>query len=203
MVDGLRAVGRGLRSVQTAGYAYIWANLAFVVLSLPLVTLPAAWSALVRVAYQAQTHPAEADLALFWGAFRANLLRALPWGLLNALFAVINFGNLAAYADAPGIGAALLRGVWILAGLIWLGALLYTWPLFYEMAEPSISGAVRNALIMVLRNSGYTLTLIFAIAVLALISTALIAAWALLTWGAIAAIATAAVLDRLAQAQSA
>lgn len=162
MMDGLRAVGRGLRSVQTAGYAYIWANLAFIVVSLPLVTAPAAWSALVRVAYQAQTHPAEADLALFWETFRANLLRALPWGLLNALFAVINFGNLVFYATVPGIGAALLRGVWILAGLIWLGALLYTWPLFfYEMVESSVSGAVRNALLMVLRNPGYTLVLIF------------------------------------------
>src|SRR5690606_40367795 len=63
-----------------------WANLAFVALSLPLITLPAAYSALQRVGHLAHTDPSEANLSAFWETFRANLIRALPWGLANALF---------------------------------------------------------------------------------------------------------------------
>jgi hypothetical protein len=56
---------------------------------------------------------------------------------------------------------------------------------------------MRNALVMVLRNPFYTLVLLLVILLLAVISTVLVAAWLLLTWGAIAAIANTAVQDRL------
>ena len=56
---------------------------------------------------------------------------------------------------------------------------------------------MRNALVMVLRNPLFTLALLIVIALLAALSTLLVAAWLLLTWGAISAIANAAVLDRL------
>ncbi len=197
MLDGLRATWRGLKNFQVAGYSYIWANLAFVALSLPLLTAPAALSALFRVGHVAHTQPSDADLGLFWETFRRNLLRALPWGALNAAFAAVNFYNLWAYADAEGLGIALLRGVWIIAAVIWLGMLLYTWPIYYEMETPTVSGAARNALVMVLQNPGFTLAVLAVVALLALASTVLVAAWALLTCGAIAAIANAAVLDRL------
>lgn len=199
MWDGLRAVWRGLGNFRNLGYTYIWANLAFVVLSLPLVTLPAAYSALQRVGHLAYTDPSEADLAAFWQTFRANLGRALPWGVANVLFAVINFNNLIAYASVGTPLTIALEVLWFAAALIWLGMLLYTWPIYYEMEFPTVWGATRNALVMVLRNPFYTLALLLVIAVLAVISTVLVAAWLLLTFGAIAAIANAAVQDRLAQ----
>lgn len=197
MRDGLRAMQRGLANFRHLGYAYIWTNLAFVALCLPIVTAPAAYSALMRIGHRAHTQPSEADLSVFWDTFRANLVRALPWGSANVLFAVINFNNLIAYAgiDTPWVMA--LEVVWILAAVIWLGMLLYTWPIYYEMAEPTLTGATRNALVMVLQNPFFTLVLLILILLLAAISTVLIASWLLLTWGAIAAIANAAVLDRL------
>lgn len=197
MWGGLRAVWRGLGNFRNLGYTYIWANLAFVVLSLPLVTLPAAYSALQRVGHLAHTDPSEADLAAFWQTFRANLGRALLWGLANALFAVINFNNLIAYASVGTPLTIALEVLWLLAAIVWLGMLLYTWPLYYEMESPTVWGATRNALVMVLRNPLYTLVLLLVIAVLAVISTVLVAAWLLLTFGAIAAIANAAVQDCL------
>lgn len=199
MIDGLRAARRGLGNFRNLGYSYIWTNLAFVALSLPVITAPAAYSALMRVGYLAHTDPTDADLASFWAAFRANFRRALPWGITNVVFAVINFNNLFAYApiDTPVVMA--LEALWMVAALVWLGMLLYTWPIYYEMSEPTVMGAARNALVMVLTNPLYTITLLIIILVLAAISTVLVACWLLLTWGAIAAIANAAVLDRLEQ----
>ena len=197
MWNGLRAVWRGLGNFRNLGYAYIWANLAFVALSLPLITLPAAFSALQRVGHLAYTDPSEANLSAFWETFRANLIRALPWGLANVLFAVINFSNLIAYANVDSPFTIALNVLWLAAAIAWMGMLLYTWPIYYEMEQPTIWGAARNALVMVLRNPLYTVTLLVVIAVLAVISTLLVAFWLLLTFGAIAAIANAAVQDRL------
>lgn len=197
MINGLRAVGQGLRNFRYMGYAYIWSNVAFIALSLPVVTAPAAFSALLRVGYLAQTDPSEADLAAFWETFKAHLLRALPWGLAMALFGVVNINNIVAYAPIDTPLVAALQGMWWIATVVWLGVLLYTWPLYYEMAEPSVAQATRNALIMVLQNPLFTLVILLALVLLAAISTVLVAAWLLLTFGAIAAIACAAVLNRL------
>jgi uncharacterized membrane protein YesL len=195
--DGLRAIWRGLRNVQLAGYSYIWANVAFVALSLPIFTFPAALSALFRVSHVAHTEPSSADLSLFWDTFRTNLVKAMPWGLLNLLFAVVNFANLQSYANASEPIIVALRATWILAGFIWLAMILYTWPIYYEMRSPTIAGATRNALIMVFQNPVFTLVMLSAVLMLSFMSTILMAAWLLLTFGAIASLANAAVLDRL------
>lgn len=197
MIDGLRVAWRALGNLRYNGYAYVWANLAFVALSLPVITMPAAWSALCRVGYLAHTDPSEADLGAFWQTFRRNLWRALPWGLGAALFGYVNLSNLLAYSEADGALITGLMAVWFLAGIAWIGTLLFTWPIYYEMAEPSVWGATRNALIMVLSNPLMVLTLLVILVVVAAVSTVLIAAWLLLTFGLIAAIANAAVLDRL------
>jgi uncharacterized membrane protein YesL len=203
MLDGLRATRRGLRSFIQNGYPYIWSNLVFVALSLPIITLPAAYSALMKVGHLAQTEPSEADLSAFWQTFRANLWRALPWGVFNALFAFVNFYNLLAYARLDGIAVTLLEAVWVAGAIVWAGLLFYTWPIYYEMAEPTVWGAMRNALVMVVRNPLFTLTIVLVILLLSVISTVLVACWLLLTWGAISAIANAAVLNRLEHFRSA
>lgn len=202
MWDGLRAVWRGLRNFRDLGYAYVWTNLAFVMLSLPLITAPAAYSALMRVGHLAYSDPSEADLAAFWESFRANFRRSLVWGLANVLFAVVNFNNLIAYSSINTPPVLVLEAIWFIATLIWLGMLLYTWPIYYEMREPTIIGAMRNALVMVLQNPLYTITLLIVIAALMVVSTLLIACWLLLTWSAVAAVANAAVHDRLERYRS-
>lgn len=198
MIDGLRVTWRALGNLRWNGYAYVWANLAFVALCLPVVTAPAAWSALCRVGYLTYTDPSEADLSAFWRTFRRNLWRALPWGLGSALFGYVNLSNLIAYSREDGLLVTGLMVIWLLAGVIWLGVLLFTWPMYYEMAEPSVWGATRNAALMVLHNPLMTLVLLVALALLAVISTVLIAAWLLLTFGVFAAFGNAAVQDRLA-----
>ena len=198
MGSGLRSVLRGLNSVRLNGYAYIWANLAFVALSLPVITLPAAYRALFRMGHHAQTEPSEADLALFWETFRQDFWKSLLWGLAHVLYGLITVSNLSTYEAVEGTGVTLLRFIWLGGAFVWLGALTYTWPIYYEMEQPSLLSATRNAVIMTLRNPFFTLMVLLSILLLALISTVLVATWILLTFGAISAVANAAVLDRLA-----
>lgn len=197
MLQGLSASLRGLNNLRHQGYAYIWANVLFIVLSLPIITLPAAFSALMRMGHTAHTQPHESDIGLMWETFRSNLWRALPWGLAHLAFAVINFANLRTYGGESGTIIVILRCVWIGAGAMWLGVLLYTWPIYYEMDQPTLVGATRNALMMVAQNPFFTITVVAGIILLIILSTILVAAWMLLTFGAIAAIANAAVQNRL------
>jgi hypothetical protein len=59
-------------------------------------------------------------------------------------------------------------------------------------------GAARNAAVMVLRNPLFTAAVIVIVLFLVVVSTLAIVAWLLLSFGAVAAIGSAAVIDRLA-----
>jgi len=196
MIAGLGAWWRGLRHLEHRGYIYIWANVLWVLLSLPILTAPAAWAGLIRLSHAAHTGPT-ADIRDFWDGFRENLKRGAVLAVLNLAVVVVNVTNLLAYREQTGLVAASLRIAWMLILALWFGVQFYMWPLFYEMREPSVRGAMRNAAVMILLNPGFTMGLWLGVALILVASTVLVAAWLLLTGGALAAIATSAVLDRL------
>jgi uncharacterized membrane protein YesL len=197
MWDGLRVFWQGLRNVNRNGYAYLWANIAFVVFLLPVVTAPAAYAALCHVAYTAEDEPHEADLALFWETFKAQFFRALPWGIVGTTLLVVNLTNILAYWNASGLSGFFMQFIWLLSLYFVGGVMLFTFPFYYEMEIPSISGAVINAARMVIANPFFTVTVILLLFALSLISTIFFAAWIILTWGIITAVANRAVQDRL------
>ena len=196
MIAGLRAVWRGLRHLNERGYTYIWTNVLWALLTLPLVTAPAAWAGLVKVSHAAQTQP-RVEIGLFWDGFRQNLRRGLVMFVLNVIVIVVNVVNLAAYGGQTGLAASFARGVWILALAVWLALQLYLWPLLYEMKQPRLLGAMRNALVMMYLNPLFTLTVVLCALLIVFVSTVLMTAWILVSGSALAAIATSAVFDRL------
>jgi uncharacterized membrane protein YesL len=196
VIEGLRAGWRGLQHLQHRGYQYIWANVLWVALSLPILTAPAAWAGLIRFSYYAHRQP-NVSLDEFWQGFRENLKRSVLIGILNVVVVVVNVANLYAYQNVSGAGIAALRVVWLVALFGWFAIQLYVWPLLYAMEQPNLKGAYRNAAVMILLNPLFTLGIWFACAVVALLSVAFPVAWILLTGSALAAIANSAVQDRL------
>ncbi|NJR12917.1 DUF624 domain-containing protein [bacterium] len=193
----LRAVWHGLRDVWRNGYAYIWANVAFFALCLPVVTAPAAFAALCHVTHTARSQPWEADLALFWQVFRARLWRAMPWGLAHLAFVVVNMSNLAAYMGRPEPVWIILRVFWWASAFVWWGVFQYTWFLYEEMETPSLRTATRNALIMVLVNPIFTLIVVACQIVIFSLSVLMPPTFVLLTFSVTVAISSAAVQNRL------
>ena len=196
MIAALRAEWRGLRHLNYQGYVYIWANLAWIVLTVLVITAPAAWAGMVRLSYYAQRSPS-AQFEQFWIGFREHLKRGIVLALINIVVVVINVSNLLAYRGAIGFQADALRIVWVLAIVIWLTLQFYAYPLYYSMEQPSLVGAFRNAAVMILLNPLFTLGLLIGILPILVLSTLLPAAWLLLTGGALASVATYAVRDRL------
>ncbi len=196
-MTALRGIGQAVVQLWQQGYAMIWANIAFVVLSLPLVTSPAAYSALMRVAYASFTEPHEADLQLFWETFKANLGRALAWGVGIAAFGIVNFTNLFTAIQHPPTEVlwVVLSGVYLLSGVLWGCVMLYTWPIYYSMAQPSLLTATQQALLLSVRYPFLTWVNVVFVMITAAISMKFLALWLLLTWGLAALVGCVAVLN--------
>lgn len=192
----IRVLLKALRHLNQRGYIYIWANFLCVVCCLPIVTAPAAWAGLVKMSYLAHTGP-RADLNDFWDGFRENIRHSLILTLLSALIYGINISNLTNYGAQTGWTYDLMRVVWIGAMLLWSGVMVYLYPIYYHMEQPTLRGALRNALLMIALNPLFSLGLGLVLVIISVISTIFFAAWLLLTVGFFAVLATSAVLDRL------
>ncbi len=196
MLAGFRAAWRGLRHFNHRGYIYVWGNILWVVLSLPVITAPAAWAALVKMSFLTQTTPS-GSVGDMWEAFRAYLRQGVIMGVVNIILVGVTVYNLAAYWNDNDTVFVVLRGLWFLILAVWLMVQFYMWPLYFAMKQPSLGGALRNAVVMVLLNPGFTLTVWIVVVLLVIVSTGFFVPLLLLTGGALACIATAAVLDRL------
>jgi uncharacterized membrane protein YesL len=197
VLDALRALKQGIFQFEHYGWLYVLANLASVALSLAVVTIPAAYAGLSRLSHTAQTTPT-ASFADYWEGFRAHFWRGVAAGIANVVILGILWSNFASYSVRSDWLFVVLRGVWLIILVVWFGVQLYTWPILEEMERPNLRGAIRNSAVMMLQNPSFTLTLLVALAIITLLSTALVIPWFLVTGSMIACIANAAVLQRLA-----
>jgi uncharacterized membrane protein YesL len=199
MLAGLLAWWRGLRHLEHRGYIYIWGNFWWFLLSLPIITAPAAWAGLMHLGYAAHHSPG-VNLEAFWEGFRANFRSSLALVALNILVVGVNLVNLWGTQGQNGWLIDLLRGLWLLVLAIWFTVQFYLWPVFYAMEHPTLWGAMRNAGVMIMLNPLFTFSLWIGIALILIVSTVFFVPWVLLTGGTLAAVANSAVMDRLAAA---
>jgi uncharacterized membrane protein YesL len=196
MITGLRVGWRGLRHFFGQGWTYIWANVLWIALSLPIVTAPAAWAGMSRFSYHALRQPTT-NFAEFWAGFRAHWRGGIVLSLVTLALVLVTLVNLLGFSREGGIVAAVLRILWILIVLGWFGVQLYAGPLLPAMKQPAWKGALRNAGVMFLRHPFFTLGLWLFCAPFIVLSFVLPAAWLLITGGLLAAIGNVAVQDRL------
>lgn len=199
MGAAFRLVLRAFRHLNHRGYIYVWANILWFLLTLPIITAPAAWAGLVNLSRQAYLNHS-VSLDDFWAGFRMNFRRGVVMAVLNILIIVINLFNLGTYRNLSDPVTLMLSGAWWFILVLWLAVQFYMWPLLYELKEPSLLGAMRNAVVMILLNPFFTLVVLVVVVLLVAISTFLFPAWVLLTGSALAVLATGAVLERLAAA---
>ncbi len=196
MLAAFNLCRRTVSHLNHRGYIYVWANILWFLLTLPIITAPAAWAGLVNLSRQAYLNRT-ATLDDFWVGFRMNLWRGALMAVINIVVIGLNLFNLGAYSNATDFTTLTLRSVWWLTLVIWIVVQLYMWPLFYELKQPTLLGALRNAFVMALLNPMFTIVLTLVVALLAAVSTFLFPAWVVLTGSALAALSTGAVLDRL------
>ena len=126
---------RAWRHLRQRGYVYIWANLCFVVVALPIITAPAGFAGLVKLS-RALQEGERADLNTFWAGLRENLGRGLLMGILTLAILIVNISNLAAYEVRTSVDVSF-RIIWLAAIWLWLSLMFYVWPIYYEMETPT------------------------------------------------------------------
>jgi len=197
-MTALRVWSRAWRHLRHRGYVYIWANLCFVVVALPIVTAPAGFAGLVKLS-RALQRGERADLNTFWAGVRENLGRGIVLGILTLAILVVNLSNLTVYKVSTGLDVSL-RIAWISAIALWLMLMFYFWPIYYAMERPTTVGVLRNALLLVLRHPAFALIHALGLAALGALSLTLPFLVALLTFAFAAILSTQAVMHCLAEA---
>jgi uncharacterized membrane protein YesL len=197
VIGALRVVWRGIVQFERYAWLYILANILSIALSLPIITIPAAYAGLSRLSHTAQTGQTT-TIGEFWAGFRAALGRGIIVGILNVVVIGILIVNFLTYRNQTGLLYIALRAIWVIILIGWFGVQLYLWPMLDEMEPPTLTAGFRNAALMVSLNPMFSLTLLAIVGLLAVISTALALPWLLVTSSLLACISNAAVLDRLA-----
>ena len=198
MIAAGRVIWRGLVQFERYGWLYVAMNILTAVLSIPLITAPAAYAGLCHFSHTAQTS-LTASFSDYWEGFRANLGRGIVVGIANiAIFGML-FSNSVYYASQTGLGFVALRIVWLTISVIAVCVNFYLWPILEEMEQPNLREGVHNALVMTLTNPIFTAQLLVVVMLLVSISMVTIVLLFLITGSLIACLSTAAVLDRFEQ----
>ncbi len=198
MIAALGGLWKGLNHFEYYGWLFVMANILTAILSLPIVTAPAAYAALSHLSHTAQTTHT-ASFEDYWRGFRIYFRRGLIIAAANLLiFGIIGY-NFYVYRLETGIGFVALRDAWTISLIAWIAVQVYLWPLLDEMETPTLRAALRNALVMLLRNPLFSLTLMFFVLLLLIVSIVTVVPLILITGGLLACIANAAVIDRLDQ----
>ncbi|MBC7871251.1 MAG: DUF624 domain-containing protein [Chitinophagaceae bacterium] len=196
MIAGLKAWWHGLRHLEHQGYLYVWANFCALLVSIPIITAPAAWAGLMKMSHTAH-RSRFVTLNDFWSGFRENLPRGFVMFGLNVVIVGLNLINLWSFSLQSGLITNVLRTVWITVLLFWFTVQLYVWPIFYQMEQPTLWKALKNAALMIVLNPWFTLGLWIGILPLLIVSVLLPPIFLLLTLAALSVVANSAVNDRL------
>lgn len=192
---------RTIQHLNHRGHIYVWGNLLWLLLSLLIVTAPAAWGGLSTLTYRAYT-TRHASLEDFWEGFRESLKPGL-WLLGGtAIILMINVSNLIQYASETALVYVVMQWVWLFAISLWFVLMAYFWTLRSLMTDKSIGAGLKNAIIFAARYPLLTLGLWLSLVPLYGLSLAFPPILLLLTGSVTMILLTVTVHDRLQDAES-
>ena len=192
MIDALIVLWRGFGLWRRHIVVLTLASLGWAALSLTLLLLPPATAGLYalanRIAYGEPPHAAH----FFAGARRYGAL-SFRWALVNLVAGSLIYAGFAV-ADLPGLGRVAL--ILVLGG--WIAVQFYVWPLLFEAPHKRLLPALRTAPLLALAAPLYTVTLLWAVALIILTAAAIAEPLGALAAGFVALIGNLAVTERLA-----
>jgi uncharacterized membrane protein YesL len=167
-----RTIARGLGDWWGQLYVLALANFLWLLLLVPIVTIPAATAALYTLGWQTARHDG-ADMRDFFIAFRKSLISSIPLGLLTLLGSAFIVFDIYYYIELLNGGVLRLdslvtwTGVYLL--ILWLQFLSYCWAHFAARPDVDFRGTLKNATILTLRFPAHNLVIaLFALLLLGL-----------------------------------
>jgi len=191
-------------SVSTAA-AVFWrhlgmlvvANILWLLLSLPIITWPAATAGLFHlvrrvVQEELEASPRDANLSDFWDGFRRYWLRSSVLSAIDLAGAGVIAVALVFYGGSAQEPLRWLIGPIGLVGLAWITAQLYVYPLLLQRPGSRPWEIMREALLMALGYPLSSLSLLVTVLVLLIAAVALAGPVLFVFFSAIAMLQTVA-----------
>lgn len=200
MMTALRTLGASFRDTWQELWTVLIIHLLFVLGNLLIILGPPVTLALFFFANRV-AHEEVADVRDFLQAVRRYWGPAWRWGLVNLLVLGLLTGDYYLTGRMAQQSSTLyfLQGFYLTCLAGWLLLQLFTPPFLFEQRQPSVYQALRNALVFIIKNLGFTV----ALGLLLLLSLALGTLAFMLTFvfgGALVAFASnRAVLERMAE----
>jgi uncharacterized membrane protein YesL len=166
-----RAIPSAVRAWWSALITLTVANLAWVILLLPLVTAPPATAAMFALARQTMLRR-PLTLPDFLAALGRFFWKSWGLALLSGLGIGIGVANMLFYAQVVG-GLAGIAGLLVFAYLLllWCQAQCYAWAQLAWRPDLTVLQLERNGLVLCARNPLFTFVLTLVLALLLLLCT--------------------------------
>jgi uncharacterized membrane protein YesL len=178
-------IDRNLKQRATDAYLnaipLITLNVVWFLISIPVVTLPAATGGLVYATNRLARGQSATWRTLLEG-FRLYWRQSTALGLLNFIMAVIIGVNLFYYSRRSEGWVQAARFVVLFVALVWLMVQIHAWPLLMEQEQPRVTLALRNSFVILIKRPLPGLLTTLLIAFIAALSTLIIQpAWIFFT----------------------
>lgn len=167
MTDALKVFGRSFRDWWDEMFLMVGVNLMWGLLAIALVTIfPGTMGAYYLTREKALGRRVEFDL--FWQGFRQYFGKAWALGAINVAVTVLLVSNIWFYANISN-WLAYLTLIWIYILVMWLGVLLYVFPMALAQEDKSLRLIYRNSAILAFGRPLFTLVVgVLSLALLAL-----------------------------------
>jgi uncharacterized membrane protein YesL len=170
-------------------------NVLWILVSLPLITLPAATGALFYLVHRVVLEERDLDphatrIGDFWTGLRLHWLRSTWLGLLNFAALLVLVISLRFYIWNPQEILRFLAGPTIIIFIAWLMLQLYLYPLLVVHPKEPVGAIIRRAFFLALGYPFDSLLMVILLLVLTGISVALAGPVLFLLFSAVALIQT-------------
>jgi hypothetical protein len=176
------------------------ANLLWLLLTALVVTAPPALAGLYYATNEA-AHRRAGGWSAFFEGFRRLFWLGWRWALLNLVAIAGLVANLVFYRGIDAGWAAWAQGIYIGLAAIWFALQVYTFPLLLEQSDRRLLVALRNSLVLYLKQPRFSLATTLMLALFLAASTYLKVPWLLFTASLSAFIANRSVLIMLDRIQ--
>lgn len=164
----LRIIGRSFQDLWDDLWTVLAGNFFWLIANVLIIPGPPATLAVVYYSNRI-AHSEQADFADLWSAFRKYWGPAWRWGALNLVVAAFLAANISLTGDMElGIWKPFVQGLYVALLAIWLVVQFFALPFLFEQKQMSIRQALRNSVVLIGKNMGFSLALlIFLVLILA------------------------------------
>jgi len=192
----LKILWNGLRNAYDGAFVVVLSNLAFVLLCIPLITIPLAVAGLYYTNYQLA-----AGESIEWKTFFEGIKQywwaGIRWTIINGIVLFsLSFYVIFLY-DRSEFWASALMGLDLAIMAIWVLMQFMTFPMMLIQEKPGFLRSLRNVGVFLLRWPGFSFTFLLPILVLVIASLLFAPLWIFFSAGLVAYLGSYAVHYRI------